>query len=125
MHKMTEIFPTFSNFNCPSSDCVFIGKDKQSNMRHYISKHGFIDVCLKEVLAERGIDYVIPGFERAPKKKPGTVTTEVTTQYVTTHEFAEGAEGQGLGDDTIVFVAIDDNQAQASCFTLWKNTTSK
>ena len=36
MDRMTEIFPTFHHFNCPSSDCVFIGKDKQSLMRHYI-----------------------------------------------------------------------------------------
>ncbi len=36
MDRMSEIFPTWNNFNCPSSDCVFIGKDKQSIMRHYI-----------------------------------------------------------------------------------------
>ncbi len=74
---------------------------------NFFSKHGFIDNCLKEVLAERGIDYVPPGFERAPKKK----TSEMT--QIVTHEFAEAADGQGLGDDTIVFVALDDDsQAQ-------------
>ena len=36
MERMSEVFPTWNNFNCPSSDCVFIGKDKQSIMRHYI-----------------------------------------------------------------------------------------
>jgi hypothetical protein len=36
MHKISQVFPTFNCFNCPSSDCVFIGKDKQSIMRHYI-----------------------------------------------------------------------------------------
>ena len=70
------------------------------------SKHGFIDNCLREVLAERGIEYVPPGFERVPKKKEPEVTEIV-------QEFTDGAEGQdGLDDETIVFVALDDNQAQ-------------
>ena len=74
------------------------------------SKHGFIERCLKDTLAEQGIEYVAPGYERAPKKRPTTTTVvanDVTAQYT------EGGEDhEGLGDETIVFVALDDNQAQ-------------
>ena len=52
MHKMSEVFPTFSNFNCPSSDCVFIGKDKQSIMRHYIRFGGLFFLSYKMVLID-------------------------------------------------------------------------
>ncbi len=74
---------------------------------------------MKDVLAEQGIEYVAPGFERAPKKRPATtnvVANDVTAEYIT-HEYTEGGEGhEGLGDETIVFVALDDNQAQVGMF---------
>ena len=79
------------------------------------SKHGFIERCLKDTLAEQGIEYVAPGYERAPKKRPTTTTVvanDVTAEYIT-HQYTEGGEDhEGLGDETIVFVALDDNQAQ-------------
>jgi hypothetical protein len=65
---------------------------------------------LRDALAERGIEYVAPGYERALKKRPQA--GEVNPEYVT-HEYIE--EHQVMGDDTIVFVELDDNQAQV-CF---------
>ena len=67
---------------------------------------------MREVLAERGIEYIPPGFERVPKKKDTEVTEIV-------QEFTDGTEGQdGLDDETIVFVALDDNQAQVRSWLL-------
>ncbi len=88
----------------------------------YSSKHGFIERCLKDVLAEQGIEYVAPGFERAPKKRPSTTTVvanDVTTEYIT-HEYIEGGgeDNEGLGDETIVFVALDDSQAQVFVYSI-------
>ena len=75
------------------------------------SKHGFIDTCLRDALADRGIEYVAPGYERALKKRPQQLS-DVTAEYVT-HEYMDGGEGnEVMGDDTIVFVELDDNQAQ-------------
>ncbi len=83
------------------------------------SKHGFIERCLKDTLAEQGIEYVAPGYERAPKKRPtNVVASDVTAEYIT-HQYTEGGEGhEGLGDETIVFVALDDNQAQVRTFSV-------
>ena len=70
-------------------------------------------------MAERGIDYVAPGYERAIKKRPQQqqqhLDDDVTAGHYVTHEYMDegGEEGhEVMGDDTIVFVELDDNQAQ-------------
>jgi hypothetical protein len=95
----------------------------------FSSKHGFIERCLKDALTEQGIDYVAPGYERAPKKRPNNATAtvvanDVTAEYIT-HQYTEGGEEhEGLGDETIVFVALEDNQAQVKMATFgsWRPT---
>lgn len=112
MDKVNMIFPSFSNYNCPSPDCVFMAKDKQSFLRHYISKHGLIETFLRETLAERGIAWAPPGLDTTtPSKRQ---SSEGSTQYIVAQDFSDRGDGnEEINDDTIVLVALDDNnQAQ-------------
>ena len=86
MDKVNMIFPSFSNYNCPSPDCVFMAKDKQSFLRHYISKHGLIETFLRETLAERGIAWAPPGLDTTtPSKRQ---SSEGSTQYIVAQDFS-------------------------------------
>ena len=39
---------------CPITECGYIGKDKQTIIRHFAGKHGILEEYVREALAEKG-----------------------------------------------------------------------
>ena len=51
--KIDKVVPKCRPYNCPESDCLYVGKDNQSILRHFTGKHDILKKWLKEALSTK------------------------------------------------------------------------
>ena len=53
--KIDKVIPKCRPYKCPERDCLYVGKDNQSILRHFTGKHDILKKWLKEALSTKEI----------------------------------------------------------------------
>ena len=81
--RIEAVLPTSRPYNCPDSECEYMGKDKQDILRHYTGKHNilkmWVDAFIKEqsgvVLEKEKEPMWQADSQKLPYKKSGEALT--------------------------------------------------
>ena len=53
--KIDKVVPKCRPYKCPESDCLYVGKDNQSILRHFTGKHDILRKWVKEALSTKEV----------------------------------------------------------------------
>merc|ERR1711971_12039 len=54
LKKINKVLPQCHPYTCPIAECNYVGKNRQTVLRHYTSKHDILKTLLSEALSQSG-----------------------------------------------------------------------